>query len=157
MAMTPYRPTTDLFRPLFDDVFGPVRGWGGRMNDMLRTPEADVVEMENELRVMVELPGMKPEDINLDLENNVLTISGEKHEQRQEGNEGMWHLTERRYGKFTRSFVLPRDVEQDSIQAHFQDGVLNVVIPKSEKARRRRIEIQNGDGAKQVSTGESRK
>jgi HSP20 family protein len=151
MAITPYRPATELFRPFFDDVLGSTRGWGGRMSDLLRVPEADVQETENELRVTVEIPGMKPEDIDLDLENNVLTISGEKNQTSEEEGEGnTWHLSERRYGKFTRSFVLPRDLEADRIDARYDNGVLRVTIPKSERARRRRIEIHNGGENKQV-------
>ncbi len=100
---------------------------------------------------MVELPGMRREDIELDLENNVLTIRGEKREERQEEKD-TWHLSERRYGTFSRTFILPRDVEQEQIRAHFEDGVLSVTIPKSEKARRRRIAIQDGGGQKRVET-----
>ena len=151
MAITPYRPATELFRPFFDDVLGSTRGWGGRMSDLLRVPEADVQETENELRVTVEIPGMKPEDIDLDLENNVLTISGEKNQTSEEEGEGnTWHLSERRYGKFTRSFVLPRDLDADRIDARYDNGVLRVTIPKSERARRRRIEIHDGGASRQV-------
>src|SRR5690606_15026177 len=79
------------------------------------------------------------------LENNILTISGEKRQDREESDEKhRWHLSERRYGQFSRSFVLPRDVEQDNIEATFENGVLRVVIPKSERARRRKIEIRGG-------------
>ena len=155
MAITPYRTSGDLFAPMLEDFLRPVAGWGGRMAGMLRAPEADVVEAENEIRVTVELPGMRSEDIDLDLENNVLTISGEKKEERREEHE-TWHLSERRYGKFSRSFVLPRDVEPDQIQARFDNGVLNVTIPKSEKARRRRIEVQAGQGRIESGGGEGR-
>lgn len=151
MAVTPYHPATDLFRPLFEDVFGPNRGTGSRMSDLLRVPDSDVEETENEIHVSVELPGMKPEDIHLDLENNVLTISGEKQESSEGGGAGhTWHLSERRYGKFTRTFVLPRDVEADRIDADFENGVLRVTIPKSERARRRRIEVRNAGGGQSV-------
>jgi HSP20 family protein len=148
MAITPYRTSTDLFSPMLEDFFRPLSGWGGRMGGMLRTPEADVIESENEIRVTVELAGMNAEDIELDLENNVLTISGEKQEEHQRETD-TWHLSERRYGKFSRSFVLPRDVEQEKIEAEFHHGVLNVTIPKSERARRKRIEVRHGAGGKQ--------
>lgn len=154
MAITPYRPTTDLFRPLLDDFMGST--WGGRLagTDLIRTPSADVTESKDEIRVMVELPGMRPEDVDVSLENNILSISGEKKEERrEEDKENRWHLSERRYGSFTRSFVLPRDVEQDRIQASFDNGVLTVTIPKSEKARPRRIEIQGGNGQQRVEAG----
>lgn len=150
MAITPFRPTTDLMRTFFDDVVGPT--WGGRMAgmDLLRAPNADVMENKDEIRVMLELPGMRPEDVDVNLENNILTISGEKKEEReQKDQDSRWHLSERRYGQFSRSFVLPRDVEQDRIEANFEHGVLTVRIPKSEKAKPRRIEIRAGEGEKQ--------
>ena len=152
MAISPYRSTTDPFRPIFDDLFGSLTG--GHLGNMLRAPHADVTEDQNGIRVMVELPGMRPEDVQVDLENNVLTISGEKREERTEGDEKnqTWHLSERRYGRFSRSFVLPRDVEQEQIQASFENGVLSLTIPKSAKARRRRIEIQGQDQS-QVGSG----
>ena len=149
MAISPYRPASELFRPLFEDMFAPSAG-GNRLNDLMRAPNADVVEGQNEIRVMVELPGMRSEDISLELENNVLTIAGEKKEERTEGDDRAWHLSERRYGRFSRSFVLPRDVEQEGISANFENGVLTVRIPKSEKARRRQIQIGGSDGGQQV-------
>jgi HSP20 family protein len=151
MAITPYRTSTDLLSPMLEDFFRPMSGWGGRMGGMMRTPEADVVESENEIRVLVELAGMSGEDIDLDLENNVLTISGEKKEE-HEKEQDTWHLSERRYGKFSRSFVLPRDVESDRIEAEFRNGILDVRIPKSERARRRRIEVRQGGGKQQIET-----
>lgn len=157
MAITPYRPTTDVFRTLFDDVLGST--WGGRMAgvDLLRAPQTDVVETAEEVRVMMELPGMRAEDIDVSLENNLLTISGEKHEGREEGSEEeRWHLSERRYGRFSRSFVLPRDVEQDSIEARFENGVLSLRIPKSERAKPRRIAVQDGGGRKRVEANTSK-
>ena len=145
MPISPYRASTDAFNPLFDSLFGSLTQ-GPRMASMLRAPEADVVETENEIRVTAELPGMRAEDVSVDLENNVLTISGEKQQERSEGKEGTWHLSERRYGKFSRSFVLPRDVDADRIAAHFDNGVLTLTVPKSERARRRRISIENATG-----------
>lgn len=143
MAISPYRPTTDLLNP-FEALFGP---WGAsRMPDVIRTPSADVIEREDELEVDIEIPGMHPDDINVDLENNVLTVSGEKREEREEeSREGTYHLSERRYGRFTRTFVLPRDVEPDRIEASCEDGLLRITVPKSERARRRRIEVRGGN------------
>jgi HSP20 family protein len=158
MALIPYRPTTDMLRSFFD-MSGVDSEWGGRMAgmDLLRAPSADVMETENEIRVLIELAGMSSDDVELSLENNVLTISGEKREERREEDEqNRWHLSERRYGRFSRSFVLPRDVEQERIEAQFENGVLSVSIPKSEKAKPRRIEIRGGKGRKQVGTGSTR-
>jgi HSP20 family protein len=157
MAITPYRPTTDLFRPFLDNFFSS--DWGGRMGgtDLLAAPYADVVETKDDIRVIAELAGMRPEDVEVSLENNVLTITGEKKEERQEGEKDRrWHLSERRYGRFSRTFVLPRDVEQDQIEARFDNGVLHVTIPKSEKAKQRRIEVQGGNGARRIEAASSR-
>jgi HSP20 family protein len=155
MAITPYRPATD-FPNALEAFFGPLTT--SRMANVLRAPSADVVERENEIEVVMEIPGMQPEDIDIDLENNVLTVSGEKSEEHDE-EEGTYHLSERRYGRFNRSFVLPRDVEPDGIRARCQDGLLTVTIPKSERARRRRIDVQRGDGGSrevEARTGEER-
>lgn len=146
MALYPTRSTLPL-DPILDSFFG--RTGGGAL---MRAPETDVIETEREIRVITEMPGLRREDIEVDVENNVLTLRGEKREQRTEGEEGKFHLSERRYGTFTRSFILPRDVDADQIQAAFEDGVLRVTIPKSERARRRRIEVGQTAPA-QVSAG----
>jgi len=157
MAMYPTR-YADPFDRLVDSVFGG-RAANGNSN-LMRAPETDVVETEREIRVVTEMPGLKRENIEIDVENNVLTIRGEKRGERTEGEQGKWHLAERRWGTFARSFVLPRDVDAEGIQASFEDGVLTVSVPKSEKARRRRIEVgagtgvMNGNGTQpQVGTG----
>jgi HSP20 family protein len=152
MAITRFQQTPELMPPLFDDMFGTFSRFAAGM----RRPETDVIETEGVIRVVCELPGMRADDIDVSLENNVLTINGEKKQEREEQDErGTWHLTERRWGRFSRSFVLPREVEQDKIRARYKEGVLAVEIPKTERARRRRIDIQaeSGDGqAHQVET-----
>ena len=153
MAVTRFPNPTETFAPLFEEFLRPVaRGNNGR--GLLSAPEADVVETERDLMVVIDVPGCAPGDIELVLENNLLTISGERKSQWQEGDERRaFHLAERRYGRFSRAFVLPRDVDQDGIQARFENGVLMVTIPKSEKARRRRIEIQTAEGTRQMESG----
>jgi HSP20 family protein len=153
MAMYPTR-YTDPFDQLFSGVFG---GNGGRAggNALMRAPDTDVVETAREIRVVTEMPGLRREHIEVDVENNVLTIRGEKREERTEGQEGRYHLAERRWGTYARSFVLPRDVEADAIQAEFADGVLTVTIPKSEKARRRKVEIGGSTATQEVGAGAS--
>lgn len=144
MANIRRSPSTDIMRPFFDTFFE-------RMGGPLRMPETDVTETENEIRVTMDLPGMRAEDIDVELENNVLTISGERREETQE-NQGRFQLAERRWGEFSRSFVLPREVEGDKIDAQCKDGVLTVAIPKAESARRRRIEVGQSGQAHQVSS-----
>ena len=149
-------PTSTRYAEPFDQLFDTFFGRAGRPaangNALMRAPETDVIETEREIRVVTEMPGLRRENIEIDVENNVLTIRGEKREQRTEGEQGRWHLAERRYGTFSRSFVLPRDVDADNIQAAFQDGVLTVSVPKSEKARRRRIEIGGEVSQPQLGT-----
>lgn len=152
MAIAPYRPSTDLLRPIFEDIFGE----GGRIGNMMRAPLADVVETEHHIRVVLEVPGLQPDALSVDIENNVLTISGEKQEQKGEGEENsVWHLSERRYGNFSRSFVLPRDVDSENIDAHFENGLLTVTVPKSERARRRRIDVRADQNRTQLGTNAS--
>jgi HSP20 family protein len=149
MAVTQYHTTGDLLGPLMEEFFRPQAGRG-----MLRAPDADVLESTNAIQVVLDAPGLSPEEIDINLENNVLTVSGERTpELTAEQGEGIkWHLAERRYGKFSRSFVLPRDVDQDRIEARCDNGVLSITIPKSERARRRRIEVQ---GRNRVDPGPS--
>lgn len=154
MATLNYQPSSSG-GSLLDEFFSPLID-GSRMKNLLRAPEAEVVETENDIRVMLDAPGMKPDDIDISLENNILTVSGERRASWSESEErnATWHISERRYGKFSRSFMLPRDVEQDRIEAEFENGVLSITIPKSEKAKRRRIEIRGGrTGGTRIEAG----
>lgn len=105
-------------------------------------PPVNVEETPDELVLTAELPGMRREDVEIELENNVLTIRGRKEELRKEDDDRRYHLWERRYGSFQRSFTLPRTVSGDEIGATFQDGVLRVEMPKVAEAKGRRIEIR---------------
>jgi HSP20 family protein len=145
MALYPTR-SSDPFDQVLDNFFGGRHG-----SSMMRAPETDVMETEREIRVVTEMPGLKRENIEVDVENNVLTIRGEKREERTEGEDGRFHLSERRYGTFSRSFVLPSSVDAEQIQASFEDGVLRVSIPKNERARKRRIEV--GSNGEQLGVG----
>ena len=154
MAITPtYNRLAGDPLAMFDQIFGNV-GTPRSAASLMRAPETDVVETEREIRVITEMPGLKRDNIEVDVENNVLTIRGEKREERTEGEGGKYHLAERRYGTFARSFVLPRDVDAERIEAGFDQGVLTVVIPTSERARRRRIEVGASEGSPQVSQGQ---
>lgn len=146
MAIVPFRTSNEPLDRLFDSLLSTMGG-GVHGGSLMRAPETDVVETENEILVSSEMPGLRPDDIEIDVENNVLTLRAEKSEERTEGEQGRYHLAERRFGVFSRSFVLPRDVDSDNIQADFRDGVLTVHITKSERARRRRIELRAEGGA----------
>ena len=106
-------------------------------------PAVNVEESKDELILTAELPGMSENDISIEMENNVLTISGEKLEQRTEGDEERrYHLWERRYGTFQRSFTLPRTVKADEIRATYDNGVLRVHLPKVAEAKGRKIAVE---------------
>ena len=106
-------------------------------------PAVNVEETKDGLLLTAELPGLTEEDVSIEMENNVLTISGEKGEERTEGDEERrYHLWERRYGQFQRSFTLPRTVKGEEIRASFDKGVLRIHMPKAAEARTRQIAIQ---------------
>jgi HSP20 family protein len=106
------------------------------------SPSVNVEETKDEMILSAELPGLAEENVSIELENNVLTISGEKSEERIEGDEERrYHLWERRYGQFQRSFTLPRTVKGEEIRASFDKGVLRIHMPKVAEAKTRRIAI----------------
>jgi len=118
---------------LFEDTFGRA-GWA---------PPVDVREDAKEIVLEVELPGIKPSDVEVTAENGIITIRGEKQSTTTEGTEGRYHVIERSYGSFTRSFQLPTGVDERRIDADFADGLLIVRVPKAALAQPRRIEIRN--------------
>ena len=106
------------------------------------TPAVSVSEVADDLVLTAELPGMNEEDISIELEDGVLTISGEKKDVVTSDDEELRHVVrERRFGWFSRSFTLPRTVDGESISAGFDNGVLTVKLPKAAEAKSRRIEI----------------
>ena len=129
---------TNRLRRLFDtpfdlELFPQPVGW---------LPAVEITEKADELMLTAELPGMTKEDVELFVENNVLTLRGEKKQEWSEDDKDRKvHLWERTYGTFTRSFTLPREVEAEKIRAEFLDGVLKLHLPKTEKAMGRKIEI----------------
>jgi HSP20 family protein len=103
-------------------------------------PAVDVEETPDELTLTAELPGLDREDVEIELENNILTVRGQRAETKT-SEERRFHVWERRYGSFQRSFTLPRTVSADSISAEFENGLLRVHMPKAAEAKGRRIEI----------------
>jgi len=103
-------------------------------------PPVDILESKDSYLIRAELPGMKKEDFNLELNEGTLTLSGErKAEEPAEGVE--YHRAERLAGKFVRSFYLPETVEQDGIKATYRDGILEVYVPKAEAAKPKKITV----------------
>lgn len=107
------------------------------------TPAVDIRETANELTFEVELAGIKPDDVEVIAEKGVLSIRGEKKARRKENDESRYHIVERTYGTFLRSFQLPQGIEEDKIEASFEHGMLTVRVPKSPAQQPRRIQINN--------------
>lgn len=108
-------------------------------------PAMEIVEKPDLLIVTAELPGLTIKDVDVSLDDDVLTISGEKQDFRKEGDEdSQFYLWERRYGSFRRSFTLPRSVDVDRIIADFDNGVLTLKLPKSEKVKAKGKKISIG-------------
>ncbi len=133
-------PELDLFSNRLSRIFG--NAWDSPEPTATWIPAVNVEEAADELLLTAELPGMREEDIKIDIENNILTIRGEKRETREEADEGRrFHVWERTYGSFHRSFTLPLTVEAEAIRADFVGGVLTVRLPKAPEAKSRTIEI----------------
>lgn len=121
----------DVFAPAFTDE-PSTRTW---------MPAVDIRETPEALVVYAEVPGLSKEDIQITLENNLLTLSGERRFEKDTKQED-WHRIERSYGTFSRSFSLPANVAVEKVDATFKDGVLTIMIPKAESARPRKIAIK---------------
>jgi len=109
-------------------------------------PAVDVVERPDAFEITAEVPGLRPEDVEVKLENGILTLSGKRTYKAKEEREG-YHRVERRYGSFTRSFSLPKDVRGDEVTADLKDGILTVKVPKEARALPRKIEVRGASAA----------
>jgi len=105
------------------------------------TPSVDISETEGEYQIKAEIPDVKKEDVKVTLEDDVLTIQGERKQEKEEKGK-KFHRIERSYGSFVRSFSLPDVIEAEKVKAEFKDGVLNLHLPKSEKAKPKAIEVK---------------
>lgn len=105
------------------------------------TPAVDIAELENEYVVKMELAGVNKDDVKISLESNILTVKGEKKQEKEERNKSV-HRVERSYGSFQRSFTLPTTVKSDKIDAVFKEGVLSISLPKAEEAKPKQIEVK---------------
>jgi HSP20 family protein len=149
-AITRWTPETDLVRSRLDRMFNQMLGdfWGGAAPgyepaNRAWLPAVDVRETQEALLFDVELPGLTKENIDITVENNILTISGErKFEKETTEKEGEYHRLERSFGHFSRSFTLPTGVRTDKIDAKFEHGILNIVLPKQEGAKPKKIAIR---------------
>ena len=153
-SLVPWRersllPTTNRFSGMFDQMENEMREmmegfWGtdgGQLASMRFVPTVDLVEAENEYKVTVDLPGLKPEEVNVEFKGGSLWITGERKEEKEEKDK-TYHRIERSYGEFRRVLPLPAEVKEEEIEAKFTDGVLKVTIPKAEVAKTKHIEVK---------------
>lgn len=127
---------------LMERFFGPEeRLWNGLERVEGFTPNINLAETEKEYEVTVELPGLKPEEFNVELKEGALWISGYREEEKEE-KEKTFHRIERRYGEFRRMVPLPGEVNEEKVEAAFKEGVLRVIIPKAEVVKPRHIEVK---------------
>jgi len=145
MDLTPYRRGSGLARlqDEMDDLFGRFFG-----HHALAAPDRgaywpplEVAEGQESITVKAELPGMQADDINISVQGNTLSITGEKKEQAEEQREG-YYRSERRYGSFRRDMVLPGDVDADKVTAAYRDGILTVSLPKTEQAKAKTVKVE---------------
>jgi HSP20 family protein len=118
-------------------------------NEMMQgswSPSVDIYENKDQIVLEAELPGMKPEDVHISIENNVLTVHGERKFEKKDEKDN-FHRVERSYGSFTRSFTLPPTVSSEAADAVFENGVLRLTLAKREEAKPRRIEIKTSGPA----------
>jgi HSP20 family protein len=137
MSLTHFDPLANL--RLFEDAFSRMlseppagRPW---------SPSVDIYETDNELVLQADLPDVELKDINVRVENQTLTISGERKFEQEAANKG-YHRIERSYGQFTRSFSVPSTFDTDNVGAEYKNGVLRVRLPKKEAAKPRQIKVQ---------------
>jgi HSP20 family protein len=123
-----------------DEALNELMGWnkGGIMRSW--APDVDIAENPDSYEIHAELPGMREEDINITLNNNVLTVSGEKKREVKEEKDNFVRV-ERSYGKFERSFSLPNNITAERVAANYSDGVLKITLPKAEEAKSRTIKV----------------
>ena len=123
---------------LFDDVLPAAEEEMGLYNWQ---PLVDTFEKDNAIEIRAELPGIKKEDVDIDVRDNVLTVSGERSHD-EDVNEGDFYRRERFYGRFQRAITLPDNVDTDNIDAQYDEGVLKITIPKTEESQTKKIEVK---------------
>lgn len=137
MSLTHFDPFNNmrLFEDAFTRILSEPRGnrpW---------SPAVDIFETENELVVKADLPDVDQKDIDVRVENQTLTLEGERKFAKDESGKG-WHRIERSYGHFTRSFAVPQTFDTEKIEANYKNGVLTVTLPKREAAKPKQIKVQ---------------
>lgn len=152
MTITRFSPLNDVavlqnrLNSIFSDFARPMNGETEALGTGSFLPAVDVYEDAQKLSLRVEVPGIKPEDVDVRVENNTLTVRGERNFRSDEKEEN-FHRVERRYGSFVRSFTLPQTVDTEQVRANYEHGVLTIELPKKAAAQPRQIKVAVGAGA----------
>jgi HSP20 family protein len=157
MAIVRWEPLRELttlqneMNRLFSSAFDTPTG-NGNGNTMRRwMPAMDLVETDDHFVLRADLPGLSEEDVNIEVEERVLTVSGERKAEHEVSKEG-YHRVERAFGSFSRSLTLPEGIDAEAVTANFDRGVLEVQIPKPEERKPRKISIGVGNAPKTIET-----
>lgn len=138
---------------LFDDLFDQDGDSGVYARAGMNTPAMEIHQTDDRLEITAELPGVREEDIDLTVEDGVLTLRGEKKSSREDQERG---YSERSYGTFERRLTLPSNIDEEACSADFKDGVLTITLPKAEKARGRRIPLGGGSQPRTIEAQNDR-
>jgi len=133
----------DDFGNLFENFLQPMR-WAEEEAGQGIAPRLDVVERDNEFVVKAEMPGMKKDDIEVSLENGVLTITAETKSETEEKEGDRVIRQERRYGQYLRSLRLGKEIDEKKVKANYKDGILELVLPKAEEVKPKKIAVNVG-------------
>lgn len=146
MAIVRFDPFREL-SSLQTEVNRMLNRFGGESSVQRESwmPSVDVIETDGAIKLKADLAGMDPEDIQLEVQDNVLTVSGERKFE-EEVKDDKYYRIERRYGSFSRSLALPQGVDADKIEASYENGVLEVSVPKVEAPKAKRISVGKADG-----------
>lgn len=136
-----------------DELFGPLRFMADAPVDWI--PAIEAYQRDGKFVVQADLPGLQPDQVTVEIDDKILTLSGERSEE-QEIDQGGARRTERRYGRFTRSIALPEGARTEEVQASFRNGVLEITVPLSQSSQQRRVvEIQNASDQTAKSQGDT--
>jgi HSP20 family protein len=162
MALIRWEPVRELhtmqneMNRLFNTFFDSPTPSNGRSKAVARRwiPAMDVVETDGHYVLRADLPGLSEDDVKIEVEDNVLTIKGERKSEDEHKGDGYYRV-ERSFGSFSRSVTLPEGVDADSIEANFDNGVLEVQIPKPEQPKPRKVQISLGSATKSIEGSET--
>jgi HSP20 family protein len=143
-SLSPIVSNKDLFFPFYGNKFNSLFNETVLPSVELNfdfKPSVNLLETEKAFEISLALPGIKKEEVKIDLNDNTLTISGERNSQKED-SKGNWHYTEIRQGKFSRSFQIPENILSENIEANFKDGMLEIVLPKAEPKQAKAITIK---------------